>query len=318
MPTGALRVHAVLFAVQLAFASGALAGKIALHREGVDPTALAFIRASAGALASLLAERLTRKGPVEPLPRLPMIAFAFLGVVINQAFFLHGLRRGTATSAALLSATIPVFTAGLGIAVGLERPRMRTWLGIGIATAGVLGLTGVRDISLGNLLVTINSLSYAAYLVAVGRWVRRHGALRVVGAAFAWGALVLAIPGIPSLVHHAREFTSRGWLLVLWFVMVPTIFAYLANAWALGRARPSMVAAYIYLQPFLVIAVAGSILGERLDPKTVFAGLAILLGLGIVVFRHKKDDAPGEEGAVDDQGVRPDQASTVRSDHASK
>lgn len=297
MPRRELAVHLALFAVQLAFASGALAGKVALHREGVDPTALAFIRAAAGALAFFAAERLTRKGPVEPLPRLPMIAFAFLGVVINQAFFLHGLRRGTATSAALLSATIPVFTAALGIFVGLERPQLRTWIGIGIATAGVLGLTGVRDISLGNLLVTINSLSYAAYLVAVGKYVRRYGALRVVGAAFAWGALVLAVPGLPQLVHLGPTWTTKGWLLVGWFVLVPTIFAYLTNAWALGHARPSTVAAYIYLQPLLVLTVAGSLLGERLEPRTVFSGLAILLGLGIVVWRTKAPSAPPKESA---------------------
>lgn len=285
----ALGLHLALIAVQLAFASGAIAGRAALNAEGVEPTALAFLRAAAGALAFFVAERTFFRDaprPEEPLPRAPMIGFALLGVVVNQAFFLHGLQRGTATSAALLTATIPVFTAALGVFVGLERPRVSTYVGIAIASMGVIGLTGVRDIAVGNLLVTINSLSYAAYLVGVGRHVRRHGALRVIGAVFAWGALILAAPGLVQLWRTGSAWTAKGWWLVGWMVVVPTIFAYLANAWALGRARPSLVAAYVYLQPLLVMAAAGALLGERLDVRTVAAGLAILLGLGIVVVRR--------------------------------
>ena len=64
-------------------------------------------------------------------------------------------------------------TAALGIFARVERPRVRTWLGLSLASLGVVTLTCVRDISVGNLLVTLNSLSYAAYLVLVGKHIRR-------------------------------------------------------------------------------------------------------------------------------------------------
>lgn len=287
-----LGVHLALFAVQLAFASGALVGRIAFVEEGVDPTALAFIRAAAAAMvfaAFDLVSRAKTRTAEKPLPWRAMFVLGILGVVINQAFFLHGLKRGTATSAALLSATIPVFTAAIGVAARVERARLQTWIGLALASAGVLTLTGVRDISLGNLLVTLNSLSYGCYLVFVGRYIREHGALRVIGAVFICGALVLAIPGIPSLIAHAGSWTARGFRLVAWFVFIPTIFAYLANAWALGKAPPSIVAAYIYLQPMLVIVVASRLLHEKLDPRTAFAGGAILIGVTIVATRKKAE-----------------------------
>lgn len=290
VPVG-LRVHVALLAVQLAFASGALVGRRAFTEEAIDPTALAFVRAAAAALAFVVAERGTRHGPVEPMPRLPMLGLGILGVVVNQAFFLHGLKRGTATSATLLCATIPVFTAALGMLASVERPRIRTWVGLSVASVGVVTLTGVRDVSLGNLLVTINALSYAAYLIAVGKYIRRYGALRVIGAVFVWGALLLAVPGVPQLLAHAPHWTPRGWSLVAWFVVVPTIFAYLTNAWALGRATPSVVAAYVYLQPILVVALAGRLLGERMDLRTLVAGAAILAGLTIVISREPRAKA---------------------------
>jgi drug/metabolite transporter (DMT)-like permease len=290
VPVG-LRVHVALLFVQLAFASGALVGRIAFAEEGIDPTALAFVRVLAAAVAFAIVDRATRRADREPLPKLPMIGLAILGVVVNQAFFLHGLKRGTATSAALLCATIPVFTAALGIFAGVERPRVRTWIGLVLASVGVVTLTGVRDISVGNLLVTINSLSYAAYLVLVGKHIRRYGALRVVAAVFLWGAIVLALPGIPQLVLHAPAWSVRGWSLVAWFVLVPTIFAYLTNAWALGKATPSIVAAYVYLQPIFVLVVAGRMLGEKLDARTMFAGAAILFGLAIVMTKTSQPEA---------------------------
>lgn len=308
MPVG-LRVHLALLAVQLAFASGALVGRMAFVEESIDPTALAFVRVVAAAFAFAFIERAARRSelnaPHEPLPKLPMLGLAVLGVVVNQVFFLHGLKRGTATSAALLCGTIPVFTAALGIFAGVERPRLRTLLGIALASIGVVTLTGVREISFGNLLVTINSLSYAAYLVVVGKYIRRYGALRVISAVFVWGALLLALPGIPQLVHDAPHWTLRGWSLVGWFVLVPTIFAYLTNAWALGKATPSVVAAYVYLQPIIVVLLAGKMLGETLDARTVFAGAAILAGLAIVAFRSTvRASIASEEAEMPDQASK--------------
>lgn len=286
-------MHLALLVVQLSFASGAIAGKWALNEEHVDPVALAFVRAGAGALAFQLARlalaaRARDGAPPAPIDRADharFALFAVLGVCVNQAFFLLGLKRGTASSAALLAATIPVFTAAIAVIAKVERPTVRTFLGVGVATAGVLALTGVRDVSLGNLLITINSLSYAAYLVFVRPLLQKHGALVAIAWVFTYGALLLAPFGLPSLVHDVSRWSPRGLALVGWFVAVPTVLAYLANAWALQRARASVVSAYIYLQPLLVLGLAGKLLGEALSARVLGAGAAILAGVTIVASR---------------------------------
>ncbi|MGZ3422316.1 MAG: DMT family transporter [Polyangiales bacterium] len=290
-------VHLALLLVQLAFASGAIAGRLAFSGQGhIDPTALAFVRAAMGALAFQVASRFAG-GQETPTARdhKRLFLLSILGVVVNQAFFLHGLKRGTAGAAGLLAATIPVFTVGLGVAMGREKPSARTICGIAVATLGVLVLTGVREISLGNLLFTINSLAYAGYLVAIGPDVRRFGALTTIAWIFTWGALLLVPLGVPALVHDSVRWTARDWEIVAWFVCVPTIFAYLTNAWALGRARPSVVATYVYMQPLLVLFVAGRVLGEVISSRVIVAGLAILTGVTIVVFRAQKAEGPREE-----------------------
>jgi drug/metabolite transporter (DMT)-like permease len=283
-------VHVALFVVQVAFASGAIAGRWALHDEHVDAVALAFVRAAGGAIAFQLARiALARRRPpravVDRGDHARFALFAVLGVCVNQAFFLLGLARGTATSAALLSATIPVFTAGMAVLARVERPTMRTFVGVGVASAGVLALTGVRDLSIGNLLITINSLSYACYLVFVRPLLQKHGALVAIAWVFTYGALLLAPFGLVPLVHDVGRWAPRGIGLVAWFVAVPTIVAYLTNAWALERARSSLVSAYIYLQPLLVLTLAGRLLGEALSARTIVAAIAIFGGVTIVASR---------------------------------
>ncbi len=317
-------VHLALFLVQLAFASNAIVGKRAVSEQHVDPSALAFLRAAGGAVAfhaaalyvTHVAGRSKRKGKGEregdrdrasttalgTQDHLRFALFAILGVVINQAFFLHGLKRSTATSTALLAAAIPVFTAAIAAAFGVEKLRVRTVLGLALASVGVVTLTGVRDLSIGNLLVTINSLSYAAYLVGVRPLLRKHGTLRTVAWVFTWGALLLAPFGLLAALRDIPTWSTTATWLVLWCLAVPTVFAYLANAYALARASSGLVAAYIYLQPLLVTTSAYFLLHEALTTRVVLAGVAILVGLGVVATRSTRVTPDDERKVEVDSG----------------
>jgi drug/metabolite transporter (DMT)-like permease len=284
-------VHLALLGVQLAFASGAIAGKLVMNGEHVDPNALALIRALGGAVSFHAARIVLARGKPARV-RIPaadharFALYAILGVAVNQAFFLHGLKHASATNAALLAATIPVFTAGVAALARQERVTVRIGAGIAVATAGVLVLTGVRHVAIGNLLITINSLAYALYLVGIRKLLDRYGALVTIAWVFTYGVLFLAPFGLLPILREAASWSPRGLGLVAWFVAVPTIFAYLTNAFALSRARPSVVAAYIYLQPLLVMVFAGKLLGEAPSARTVVAGCGILLGVGIVATRR--------------------------------
>ena len=70
---------------------------------------------------------------------------------------------------------------------------------------------------------------------------RKHGSLKVVVWLFAFGALWVLPYGARDLLAHAPEVTADTWLLVLFIVLFATVFTYLVNAWALGRAP-----AYLY------------------------------------------------------------------------
>ena len=84
----------------------------------------------------------------------------------------------------------------------------------------------------------------------------------------------------------AREWSERGWTLVGVMVALPSVVAYLANAWALGRTTPTVVTIYIYLQPLLAALLQWVQLRVPLTPRAVVASAFILGGVGVVTVRR--------------------------------
>jgi drug/metabolite transporter (DMT)-like permease len=294
-PSRGWPTHAALLVVQAAFASGAVEGKLAMRAPesgggGVAPLALAMARMVG---AALFFQVLTRTAPAlfrpRPLPareHLRIAGLSVLGIVLNQTLYLVGLRITTAFAAAILGATIPVFTAALAVLFRVERPDVRTAAGLGLAIAGVVWLTGVGRLDVGAIVIAINCLSYSLYIVLSKRVVQRVGALTLVTWLFTWGALMLAPIGALPLIEGAAGFGPRAWTLVAFVVAVPTIVAYFANAWALGRSSPTLVTVYIYLQPVLAALLQWVQLGERLELRAVVASAFILFGVGVVASRR--------------------------------
>lgn len=284
--------HAALLAVQAAFAAAAVEGKLALGPisaggEGVEPLALAMARMTGAAL--FFQAVLRGAGRLRPLSwadHARIAALSVLGIVLNQTLYLLGLRITTAFAAALLGATIPVFTAAAAIVLRVERADVRTAIGLALAFAGVLWLTGIGSVDVGAIVIAINCLSYSLYIVLSKPVIERVGATTLVTWLFTWGALMFAPFGGVALASGARHWSPRGWLLVGFFVAVPTIFAYLANAWALGRTSPTVVTIYIYLQPLLAAVLQWLQLGVPVTARALAASAFILGGVAVVTMRR--------------------------------
>jgi drug/metabolite transporter (DMT)-like permease len=298
---GAWATHAALFVVQLAFASQAVEAKIAmaprdLGGEGISPWAVAMARMSG---AAIFFQVLTRAAGVLTKTtwrdQLQVAWLSILGIALNQTLFLLGLRMTSPMSAALISVTIPVLAAAMAVIVGQERASARLAIGIAIALSGVVWLTGVHAVDRGALIVLANCLSYAAYIVFSRATIRRLGALTVIAWLFTWAAFLFAPLGAAPLALGMATWTARGWGFVAYIVLVPTIVAYLANAWALGRSSATLVTVYIYLQPLMTAVLAWLQLRQRPTLDMMLSGVLIVLGVSLVATRRGAAPAPAEE-----------------------
>jgi drug/metabolite transporter (DMT)-like permease len=274
-----------LLAVQLLFASNAVVGRLNVLYLGPQFLVLVRILGATAVFAALG----RRFGAMVPRSRRDLALFALcglLGVSLNQGLYLSGLWFSSATDASIVGTIIPVFTAGLAIAFGLERLRWAKVAGIVLALAGALYLAradtfALDRASVGDLLFVANCLSYSGYLVLSRQLVRRYNAATQIVWSFLFGAITILPFGLPGL----RVLTSGphlpGWLFftVAYTILFPTVLAYYFSAFALQEIESSTAATYVYLQPLIAMAMAFPILGERPSARTGVAAILIFVGV---------------------------------------
>ena len=290
---GGAAPHLALIGVQVMFGSWPIFGKIAL-RTLSSATLVAF-RVGGAALAFLFLQSLAGRVKITRRSDYARLAlYALLGVVLNQLLFVKGLALTTVINATLLSTTIPVFALLVSIALGYDRLTFKKTLGIALAAAGVIYLVDPlrADFSgqstLGNLLIILNSISYASYIAISKDLLRRYGALTVITWIFIFGSIFTLPFGFFSTDSATLMRAGTGiWLAVLYIILIPTVGAYYLNAWALARVTPSTVAVYIYLQPLIAFALAPLILGEKWNSRTWVAMLLIFAGVYVVTRKER-------------------------------
>ena len=282
--------HAALAVVQVFFGLFPIFGVLAF--TAFSPLGVGSWRIAGGALI-LGALTLAAYGR-EAIPQrrdLPRFAVCgILGVALNQGLFLEGLARSTPMNAGLVMTLIPVFTFAIAASVGQERFSVLRAFGVLVALAGAtLLLVGqaegpIRGHGFGNLLMALNGLSYAAYLVISKKLVSRYRPLVVI----AW-VYVFALPYLPYFMAGETLVTGLGntsaWLSLLYIILFPTVLAYLLNMFALERVRATTTAIYIYAQPLVAGTASWMIFGERLSTNMGIAAVCLFVGIWLVARR---------------------------------
>ncbi len=283
-------VHLALVLVQLLFASLAIAGRFVLPHFPAG--ALVTVRVLGAALVLLVLNVATGGGRVHDRQDLLQLAvLGMLGIAANQTLFLYGLRHTTAINATILVTTVPVFTVLGSVLTGREPASFLKFAGIALAGIGAIYLIGpdrislAPDVALGNALIVLGMVCYAAYFLYSKSILRRYGSVTVsfyVMFFACFGVLPFGIGAVQQISF--RDISGSVWIWVAYIVLFPTIVTYLLNLWALKRASSNLVAVYIYLQPIFAAAIAPLILtGEHLTVRTGVAGLAIFAGLALVI-----------------------------------
>ncbi len=295
-PDKSLEPHIALIAVQLFFGSAAVLGKFAL--EAFPPIAIVGFRVGAGAVAFYALQRMRGTMRLKRKSHYLYFAlFSFFGIILNQLLFFNGLERTTATNTALLAVLIPVFAIAISAMVGNDTLNARKVAGIVLAAGGVVYLVDPGKASFssattqGDIMIILNSLSYAVYVAISKKLISHYGALKSIGWLFIFGSVINVPLGLYSLSGVSLPEVSLGaWMALAGVIVFPTILAYYWNTWALARVEPSIVAVYVYLQPLIGTTLAISILGEPWNPRILVAMSLIFAGVYLVTKRKTPKD----------------------------
>ncbi len=232
---------------------------------------------------------------VKDIPR--FIICAASGVTINQLLFIKGLSLTTSIHASLLSLGTPIFITI--IAAWLLREMLTPvkmiglLLGIGGATMLILLKDNTHsgtDVMTGDILILLNAISYAFYMVLVRPLMQVYSPVHVIRWVFTFGAFLIAPFAWPQFAGTDWSlFQLTHWMALAFVCIGATFFSYLFNIYGISVIGASATGSYIYTQPVFAAITSMIFLGENIDSYKIIAALLIFGGVYLVNWQRMKN-----------------------------
>ena len=257
------------------------------------PLAYNGIRVALAAVALAIVAHVAREAWPRGRDLRVMFALGVMGNGVYQLFFIEGVSRTRAGTAALVLAASPAFIALLGRLRGTERLRPIATLGIALSIGGVAlvlfgnarGVDESGSSLLGALLVLCGCLCWAVYTVYLQPYTHRYGGLSLSAVTMVAGAIPLVLVGIPAIAR--TDFVAvpaAAWGAVAYSGLLALVVAYYLWYRGVRILGPTRTAMYGNLQPAIALLVAWVTLGEV---PTVWQLVGMgMIGAGVLLVRR--------------------------------
>jgi drug/metabolite transporter (DMT)-like permease len=253
----------------------------------VDPVTLTFLRSlisTGGLTLFLIAKRTTITVERADWKRLAMLGF--LGIPVNQFFYLYGLKFSTAANGALLYATTPVFVLLLSASLLNERITKRKSLGILLAFTGVAlvvferGVDFSSEYTFGNLMILIAVLAWALFTIYGKPMILKYGAMQTTSLAMVMGTLVFFPVGFACALNFPYgQLGSGHWAGIFYLGIGTSIFGYLLWYYALGHIEASKLAVFANGQPIVATVLSLIFLHYSITGPFIVGGIVTIVGV---------------------------------------
>jgi drug/metabolite transporter (DMT)-like permease len=284
-----------LVALNLMWGGSLPATKLALESFGPFSLAAARLVLAAGLFLSVL-----RPAALRRLPRGDGLQMAGLGVVgFGGGQVLQALGAGltSGATATVLASTSPLWVAVLAPVLLRERLHTSAVLGLLLALAGVVAITGLGEQGVlagslvGNAVIMLSCASFGLYTVLGKDLSARYSPMVFCGVSCLGGALA-TVPfaawelsvrtgAASAFVANSNTVTAwptpLGWLLLGYLSIAVTFVGFAVLFWGIRALPAAQAGALVFLQPLSGLVLAILILGDR-PTSTFLAGCALVLG----------------------------------------
>lgn len=287
-------MYAALLSVSFLWGASFAAAKVGMNE--LAPLNLAVLRfaIAAAVFAGILPVRKEKASiEVKDVPRFLVLGF----LTITSYFYIQytALTYTTTVNAALIVATIPVWTAAIGAAIGWEKVSPAGGAGILVALGGVAliisgGRGGAALLSSatlpGDLLILVNALTWAGITLYGKELLQKYPPFTAMAWIHIFGTVLLvpfafvATPLVPvPLVGQLGGITWPTVASALFLALLCSVYAY--YVWYLGVAELGAVrtASFSYFNPLFAAIVGVLLMGETLSAYVVTGGLIVLAGV---------------------------------------
>ena len=290
------RSELLLILSALMFSSNGIASKLLLDGH-ITAWRLAQIRALSA--CAILAIYLWRKAPqtfrIKRSEILPLVAYGIIGIAMVQALYFLAISRMHVSIALLIEFTAPVWIVVYLRVIKRRHVPNQMWLALILALTGLALIAQIWDgLTLDGIGVIAGfGASFAlAFCFLCGESLtekRDNQSITMWGfffAGFAW-CLVLPIWNFPfdvfttpiPLEGALEGNTTPGWVLILYVVLIGTIFPYLCVMAGLKNLKASTTSTFGLLEPIFAGIVAWIWFAESWTVIQLIGGVVVIAGI---------------------------------------
>jgi drug/metabolite transporter (DMT)-like permease len=284
---GALVLAALLFGVTFPLVADAL--------DDVTPFAYLLVRFAVAfvALVPFAIVIVLAKGDDK---RFLLRVGAVGGVLLfaGYAFQTIGLQYTSPSASAFITGLYVVFTPVVESIVRRHAPPAVVWVGIALATVGLLLLTGADvELGQGELYTLACAIAFAVWIVYQGAYANRVHPIPFSTTQIAMVAL-LCVPS--TAAQGTGHFTAVALFAAVFTGVACSSVALSLQLYGQRRIAPSRAALILLSEPVFA-AIAGYIDGDRLDALQLLGAVVILAGIAVA------EVGPGRVGTTREHDV---------------
>lgn len=259
----AARAHLALFFVNTLYGANNIIAKDVMPGF-LTPNVFIAFRVMGATLLFWLVSLFTKREKVAKKDLLRLAICGVFGVAINQLCFFHGLNHSSAINSGIIMTLNPIMVAIMAFVILKEPLNSVKIIGVLIGATGAILLTlqsnGNDGSTLfGDVLLFINAMSYAIYLILVKPLMQKYSALTVTTYVFTFGMIYVllfpqTLPDFKTIDFSAIP--TDIWFRISFVIVGVTFLTYLLTMYAMKYVSATVTSTYIYLQPVMVIVFA--------------------------------------------------------------
>jgi len=234
---------------------------------------------------------------------------AFLIFVIDYGCLFWAEQRVPSGIAAVMMATIPLFTA-LSEILFLRTQRLT----VRLVAALLIGLCGVavlviRSFNIGGqpiqpigaMALVAGSLSWSVASILTRKLPLPESKIMSSGSQMLAGGIMLTIAAAAFGEFHGFDplkISAGAWFALLYLIIAGSIIGFTAYLWLLHHESPTKVGTYAYVNPVVAVILGYLIGGESLGLRTVLGTLCVLISVVVITTTRSKKPAPASKATA--------------------
>ncbi len=285
--------HFCLLITVIIWGASFVATKIAL--EHLTPVELMALRLLIGLPAMILVLALRRIKPTFKPGAWKALALGSAVIAVHWFIQFTGINHTTATNTGWLIAITPLVMVVASALFLKERLRRFLWLGVVVASIGVVLLISRGEFtslswltSIGDWLVFASAHTWVIYTIITRDLLRTHSPLLITATVFTpMAVLTLGYVALTSDMQHLISMPSEVLIALLYLAILGTAIAHWFWQEGVSRLGAARAGTFLYIEPLATTAVAVPMLNEFFGISTAIGGGLVLLGVYLAERRSR-------------------------------